>query len=182
MLINLAPADLQKEGSHFDLAIALAVLAAMEVLPRLEVAAYAAIGELSLDGRINPVSGVLPAAIGASAQDLGLICAQAQGGEAAWAGRIEVLGWAMASSRRIARVEVSCDGGRYWRQASLEHGRSPWSWTMWRIALDLPRGEHELAVRAWDSAGQTQPSAPDDVWNVKGYLSTAWHRIRVTAV
>ena len=91
VLINLAPADLQKEGSHFDLAIALAVLAAMEVLPRLEVAGYAAIGELSLDGRINPVSGVLPAAIGASAQDLGLICAQSQGGEAAWAGRIEVL-------------------------------------------------------------------------------------------
>ncbi len=91
VLINLAPADLQKEGSHFDLPIALAVLAAMEVLPRLEVAAYAAIGELSLDGRVNPVSGVLPAAIGASAQDLGLICAQAQGGEAAWAGRIAVL-------------------------------------------------------------------------------------------
>ncbi len=91
VLINLAPADLQKEGSHFDLAIALAVLAAMEVLPRLEVAAYAAIGELSLDGRVNPVSGVLPAAIGASAQDLGLICAQSQGGEAAWAGRIAVL-------------------------------------------------------------------------------------------
>ncbi len=91
VLINLAPADLQKEGSHFDLPIALAVLAAMEVLPRLEVAAYAAIGELSLDGRVNPVSGVLPAAIGASAQDLGLICAQSQGGEAAWAGRIAVL-------------------------------------------------------------------------------------------
>ncbi len=91
VLINLAPADLQKEGSHFDLPIALAVLAAMEVLPRLEVAAYAAIGELSLDGRVNPVSGVLPAAIGASARDLGLICAQSQGGEAAWAGRIAVL-------------------------------------------------------------------------------------------
>jgi magnesium chelatase family protein len=91
VLINLAPADLQKEGSHFDLAIALAVLAAMEVLPRVELAAYAAIGELSLDGRVNPVTGVLPAAMGASAQDLGLICAQSQGGEAAWAGRIAVL-------------------------------------------------------------------------------------------
>jgi magnesium chelatase family protein len=91
VLINLAPADLQKEGSHFDLAIALAVLAAMDVLPRHEVAAYAAIGELSLDGRVNPVTGVLPAAMGASALDLGLICAASQGGEAAWAGRIEVL-------------------------------------------------------------------------------------------
>ena len=91
VLINLAPADLQKEGSHFDLAIALAVLAAMEVLPREEIGGYAALGELSLDGSVNPVAGVLPAAMGASARDLGLICAQSQGGEAAWVGRIEVL-------------------------------------------------------------------------------------------
>ncbi len=91
VLINLAPADLQKEGSHFDLGIALAVLAAMDVLPRDELAGYAALGELSLDGGVNPVTGVLPAALGASARELGLICAQSQGGEAAWAGRIEVL-------------------------------------------------------------------------------------------
>ena len=91
ILVNLAPADLQKEGSHFDLAIALGVLAAMEVLPRDEVAGFAAIGELALDGRINPVSGVLPAALGASAESLGLICAAEQGGEAAWGGEIEVL-------------------------------------------------------------------------------------------
>ena len=91
VLINLAPADLLKEGSHFDLPIALAVLAAMDVLPREELAGYAALGELSLDGTTNPVSGVLPAAISASMRDLGLICPAAQGGEAAWAGRIEVL-------------------------------------------------------------------------------------------
>ncbi len=91
ILINVAPADLLKEGSHFDLPIALAVLAAMDVLPRDEVAGYAALGELSLDGAINPVAGVLPAAMSASARDLGLICPAAQGGEAAWAGRIEVL-------------------------------------------------------------------------------------------
>src|SRR5579875_864004 len=91
ILINLAPADLLKEGSHFDLPIALAVLAAMEILPFDEIAEYAALGELSLDGSLNPVAGVLPAAIGASSRDLGLICPAAQGGEAAWAGRIEVL-------------------------------------------------------------------------------------------
>ena len=91
VLINLAPADLLKEGSHFDLPIALAVLAAMDVLPREEIAGFAALGELSLDGSLNPVAGVLPAAIGASSRDLGLICPQSQGGEAAWAGRIEVL-------------------------------------------------------------------------------------------
>jgi magnesium chelatase family protein len=91
VLINLKPADLAKEGSHYDLPLALAVLAAMGVIGREEVAGYAALGELSLDGRLAPVVGVLPAAIAASAADMGLICPAEQGGEAAWAGRIEVL-------------------------------------------------------------------------------------------
>ena len=91
VLVNLAPADIAQEGSHFDLPIALGVLAAMEVLPREELAGFAALGELSLDGAIQPVAGVLPAALGASARELGLICPAAQGGEAAWAGRVEVL-------------------------------------------------------------------------------------------
>jgi magnesium chelatase family protein len=91
VLVNLAPADIAKEGSHFDLPIALAVLAGMEVLPREDLSAYAALGELSLDGAVQPVAGVLPAALGASERDLGLICPAAQGGEAAWAGRVEVL-------------------------------------------------------------------------------------------
>ena len=89
--VNLAPADLLKEGSHFDLPIALGLLAAMDVLPRDEIAGYAALGELGLDGAISPVAGVLPAAVHASARGLGLICARAQGGEAAWAAGIEVL-------------------------------------------------------------------------------------------
>ena len=91
VLVNLAPADITKEGSHFDLPIALAVLAAMDVLPREDLAGFAALGELSLDGAIMPVAGVLPAALGASARDLGLICPAVQGSEAAWAGQIEVL-------------------------------------------------------------------------------------------
>ncbi|MCW3474121.1 YifB family Mg chelatase-like AAA ATPase [Limobrevibacterium gyesilva] len=91
VLINLAPADLLKEGSHFDLPIALAVLAAMDVVPREDLAEFSALGELSLDGTLNPVAGVLPAAIGAATLELGLICPQGQGGEAAWAGQIQVL-------------------------------------------------------------------------------------------
>ena len=91
VLINLAPADLAKEGSHFDLPIALGVLAAMDVLPREEVARFAALGELSLDGAINPVTGVLLAALGASGSDLGLICPESQGAEAAWAGQVPIL-------------------------------------------------------------------------------------------
>lgn len=91
ILVNLAPADLLKEGSHFDLPIALAVLAAMEVMDAEALAQFAALGELGLDGRLAPVAGVLPAAMGASARDLGLICPAMQGAEAAWAGAIEVL-------------------------------------------------------------------------------------------
>ncbi len=89
--INLAPADLLKEGSHFDLPIALGLLAAMGVLPEDEIAGYVALGELALDGRLSPVAGVLPAAIHALAGERGLICPAAQGGEAAWAGGVEVL-------------------------------------------------------------------------------------------
>lgn len=84
--VNLAPADLLKEGSHFDLPIALGLLAAMGVLPPDEVAEYVSLGELGLDGSIAPVAGVLPAAIAALAADKGLICPAAQGSEAAWAG------------------------------------------------------------------------------------------------
>jgi magnesium chelatase family protein len=89
--INLAPADVLKEGSHFDLPIALALLVAMGVLAGDEMASYIALGELGLDGRLAPVAGVLPAAITASAHGRGLICPAAQGGEAAWAGELEVL-------------------------------------------------------------------------------------------
>jgi magnesium chelatase family protein len=84
--MNLAPADLLKEGSHFDLPIALALLTALGALPSGEIAEYVALGELGLDGVIAPVAGVLPAAIHASAAGLGIICPAAQGGEAAWAG------------------------------------------------------------------------------------------------
>jgi magnesium chelatase family protein len=89
--VNLAPADLLKEGSHFDLPISLALLAAMEVLPREEIEGFAALGELALDGAISPVAGVLPAAVHASGLGLGLICPARQGGEAAWAAGIPIL-------------------------------------------------------------------------------------------
>ncbi|MGG5808182.1 YifB family Mg chelatase-like AAA ATPase [Falsiroseomonas sp. CW058] len=91
VIINLAPADLTKEGSHFDLPIALGVLAAMDVLPRDELADFAALGELALDGTLAPVAGVLPAAIAAGARELGLVCPARQGPEAAWAGQVQVL-------------------------------------------------------------------------------------------
>src|SRR5579885_266084 len=89
--VNLAPADLPKEGSHYDLPIALGLLAAMGVIPASEMAGYVALGELSLDAAITPVAGVLPAALAASEQNRGLICPAANGPEAAFAGGIEIL-------------------------------------------------------------------------------------------
>jgi len=89
--VNLAPADVLKEGSHFDLPIALALLAAMEVLSGEELSRYVALGELALDGALTPVAGVLPAAVNASAHGRGLICPAASGGEAAWAAEVEIL-------------------------------------------------------------------------------------------
>ena len=91
VLINLAPADLLKEGSHFDLPIALGLLAAMEVLPQDEIGGYLAVGELALDGSLTSVAGVLLAALAASGREIGIICPQACGGEAAWAGEVEIV-------------------------------------------------------------------------------------------
>ena len=89
--INLAPADVAKEGSHFDLPIALGILAGMGVFPGEELAHFTVLGELSLDGAIRTVSGVLPAAIHAAASDRGVICPASCGSEAVWAGDLEVL-------------------------------------------------------------------------------------------
>src|SRR5262245_11399411 len=89
--VNLAPADLPKEGSHYDLPIALGLLAAMGVLPASEMAGYTAMGELSLDGKITAVAGVLPAALAALAAERGLICPAACGSEAAWAAGLEII-------------------------------------------------------------------------------------------
>lgn len=89
--VNLAPADLPKEGSHYDLPIALGLLAAMGVLPASEMAEYTALGELSLDGQITAVAGVLPAALAASAAGRGIICPAACGPEAAWIGEIDII-------------------------------------------------------------------------------------------
>lgn len=89
--VNLSPADLPKEGSHFDLPIALGLLAAMGVVDAEALADYVIVGELGLDGRLAPSPGVLLAAIHAVAEGKGLICPAAQGPEAAWSGGIEVV-------------------------------------------------------------------------------------------
>ncbi len=91
IVANLSPADLPKEGSHYDLPIALALMIVMGILPADALDGWAAIGELNLDGQIAPVAGALPAAVAAGSWNMGLICPEACGPEAAWAGGAAVL-------------------------------------------------------------------------------------------
>jgi len=100
LVVNLAPADQPKEGSHYDLPIALGLMMAIGVLPEDAFDSFAAIGELSLSGLIAPVTGALPAAMAANSLELGLICPEQNGPEAAWAGEMEIL----AASSLIALI------------------------------------------------------------------------------
>lgn len=89
--INLSPADMPKDGSHFDLPIALSLLAALDIVPSEDVAGMIALGELSLDGKLVPVAGALPAAMAAAGMDRGLMCPKTCGPEAAWVGAVDVI-------------------------------------------------------------------------------------------
>lgn len=92
IIVNLAPADMPKEGSHFDLPIALGIMAAIGAIPADALDGYTVLGELALDGTLTSVAGVLPAAIAAHTRGQGLICPAASGAEAAWAGEeIDIL-------------------------------------------------------------------------------------------
>jgi len=102
--VNLAPADLPKEGSHFDLPIALALLAAIEILPRDAVDRIVALGEMALDGALVPVIGALPAAVTAADAERALMCPHACGAEAAWVGTARVIA---AASLREAIAHVT---------------------------------------------------------------------------
>ena len=98
------------------------------------------------------------------------------------AGPLEARGYAFAGGRReIERVDVSLDGGRAWVQAELGEDLGEWAWRLWRTTLEFEPGEHEITVRAWDSAAGTQPEDPAGSWNPKGYANNAWGRVRVSA-
>jgi len=91
IIVNLAPADIQKEGSHYDLAIALGIMIEMGVLESRAVDDYFVLGELALDGAISKVNGIISAAIGANQKNCGIICPKVNGSEAAWAGDLNII-------------------------------------------------------------------------------------------
>ncbi|MDX2138895.1 MAG: sulfite oxidase [Chloroflexota bacterium] len=94
-------------------------------------------------------------------------------------GDMQVQGYAYASERAVVRVDVSCDGGQTWRVARLLGEAERWAWRKWETTVQLAPGQHMLVVRAWDSAAQTQPEQIATVWNIKGYMNNAWHRVPI---
>lgn len=99
------------------------------------------------------------------------------------AGPIPVSGYAFGGEGRgVARVDVSADEGRSWRQVHLEPAPGPWAWQLWSTILDLPVGEATIIARAWDTAAGCQPERAASLWNPGGYANNAWPRARVTLV
>ncbi len=140
--VNLSPADLPKEGSHFDLPIAVALLAALEIIPQDDAAGTVALGELSLDGTLVPVVGALPAAMAAAEENRTLLCPHACGAEAAWVGAASV----------IAPRSLSDVVRHYAGQAVLPHSK-PGEIIGQSIARDLSEVKgQERAKRALEIA------------------------------
>ncbi len=105
------------------------------------------------------------------------ICTPAAGAVLA-AGPVRVEGYAFAGGDRdVARVAVSGDGGQTWATADLDPDGSRWTWRFWSCTLDLPPGHQEVVVRAYDTAGATQPEHAAPLWNFGGYMNNAWHRV-----
>lgn len=109
------------------------------------------------------------------------ICVPVEGANVA-AGTVHIAGWATpGGERHIARVEVSVDGGDTWTEASFREPARSFVWTQWELHVDLPAGDHVVLARAADSDGVEQPRDAAPLWNFKGYMNNAWHRITVHA-
>ena len=110
------------------------------------------------------------------------ICSPA-GGAMLKAGDVTIAGYALPpgdGKSTIAKVELSTDGGRTWKRAEVADQAAANCWQLWKLAVRLPAGKHQLACRATDSTGRTQPETGD--WNLKGYLYNGWYRCEVEAV
>jgi len=104
-----------------------------------------------------------------------------QEGESVRTGKCTVQGYAIAGGGRgVERVDVSGDNGQTWVEAKFDaDDSSRWAWRFWEAEIDLEAGEAEIVARAWDSATNTQPEEARDIWNFKGYMNNAWHKVKV---
>ena len=107
-----------------------------------------------------------------------VICSHAEN-ERIPPGIVTVQGYSITGGREIARVEVSWDGGNTWVQAELLNDTSCWAWTLWKVGFELGPGRYQLVVRAMDTSANTQPADVSQVWNFKGYMNNAWHRVNI---
>ena len=97
------------------------------------------------------------------------------------AGKVVVEGYAMSDGEHeISWIDVSADGGQTWQRADFLGEPQLWTWQLWRTEFELGQGQHELIVRAWDTAANSQPETIASVWNFKGYVNNAWHRVHIT--
>ena len=94
------------------------------------------------------------------------------------AGALTIRGWALAGDGRdVARVDVSVDQGRTWRQATLDRPPGRWAWWLWSITAEVGTGPLTVMARAWDDTGAVQPESPASLWNPRGYGNNAYARI-----
>lgn len=108
---------------------------------------------------------------------------QPEAGQIVAAGSVKMSGYAIASEGYfIERVEVSADSGQTWQAAEVPGEAERWAWRLWQTELELAPGLHELVVRAWDNSASAQPSQSAEIWNFKGYMNNAWHRVRIEVV
>lgn len=128
-------------------------------------------------GHVNVSTGLMLAEAPVNA----VICRPCDG-ERFPAGSHRLTGYAFTGGgRRVARVDVSADGGGHWQAAELEPADSPWAWQLWWAQISLASGGHQLVVRAVDSSANSMPEALRTIWNFKGYVNNAWHRVNVYA-
>jgi sulfite oxidase len=101
-------------------------------------------------------------------------------GAAVAAGPVTISGYAYGGEHRgVARVDVSIDGGRCWRQADLTAPAGPWAWRMWRTVAELGPGDVVVTARAFDTAASCPPESPASLWNPGGYVNNAWPRVLI---
>jgi sulfite oxidase len=103
-----------------------------------------------------------------------------QEGETVAAGPTRIQGYAIAGEGTpVERVELSVDGGKTWTTANIVERADPYAWCFWEVIVALSPGDCQLIVRAWDASKQTQPEDVSCLWNFKGYMNNAWHRVKI---